>query len=60
MGTRTRFGRGGTFAVALSEGKNTEEAMRFANAASAIAVSRKGAQSSIPERSEADRLLAEA
>lgn len=49
----------GAFAVALSEGKDTEEAMRFANAASAIAVSRKGAQSSIPERSEADRLLAE-
>lgn len=40
------------FAVALSEGKDCEEAIRFGQKASAVAVTRKGAQTSMPSRSE--------
>lgn len=43
------------FALALSEGKNSREAIQFAQKVSAIAVTRKGAQTSIPTRAEADR-----
>ena len=43
------------FALALSEGKNSREAIQFAQKVSAIAVTRKGAQTSIPTREEADR-----
>lgn len=42
----------GAFTVALSKGKNFVEAMEFATAASAIAVTRVGAQASIPFASE--------
>lgn len=42
----------GSFAVAVSEGKSTGEAIRFANTASSIAVQRNGAQTSIPDRGE--------
>ncbi|MCQ2394371.1 MAG: ribokinase [Kiritimatiellae bacterium] len=42
----------GAFAVALAEGKSIEEAIDFAQKASAIAVSRPGAQPSVPMRSE--------
>ncbi|MGB8454038.1 MAG: ribokinase [Anaerocolumna sp.] len=45
------------FAVALAEGKSCSEAILFANTASSIAVTRQGAQSSIPTREETDRLL---
>jgi ribokinase len=45
------------FAVALGEGKSIEEAARFANAAGAISVTRAGAQSSIPRRSEVQQFL---
>jgi ribokinase len=38
----------GALCVALSKGKSLVEAMEFATAASAIAVTRTGAQSSIP------------
>jgi ribokinase len=38
--------------VGLSEGKSLEEAVEFATAAAAITVTRMGAQSSIPFRSE--------
>lgn len=48
----------GAFAVALAERKSVEQAARFANAAGALSVTRRGAQSSIPERSEVDALLA--
>ena len=44
----------GALAVALSEGKNFQEAMEFATAASAIAVTRIGAQASVPYRNEID------
>jgi ribokinase len=38
------------FSVALSEGKSVEEAVKFANIVGAVVVSRKGAQTSIPDR----------
>jgi ribokinase len=44
----------GAFVVALSEGMEHKDAIEFANIASAIAVTRKGAQSSIPVRQEVD------
>lgn len=50
----------GALAVALSEGRSLREAVRFATAASSIAVTRMGAQSSVPMREEVDALLAEA
>ena len=43
--------------VALSEGKDLLEAVKFATAASSIAVQRPGAQDSIPNRCEVDKLL---
>ena len=42
----------GAFVTALSEGKDVIEAMRFARKASSIAVTRKGAISSLPKRDE--------
>jgi ribokinase len=47
----------GAFAVALAESKSLAEAARFANAAGALSVTRQGAQSSIPDRAEVERLL---
>ncbi len=38
----------GSFAVALTEGKNIEEAVRFANASASLSVEKKGAQSGMP------------
>jgi ribokinase len=48
----------GTLAVALAEGKPLPDAVRFANAAAAISVTRLGAQTSAPKRKEIDRMLA--
>lgn len=45
-------------AVALAEDRGIEEALRFANAAAAISVTRMGAQASVPARAEVDALLA--
>ncbi len=45
-------------AVALTEGANLEDALRFANAAAAISVTRPGAQTSAPARAEVESLLA--
>ncbi|MBN1415904.1 MAG: ribokinase [Bacteroidales bacterium] len=42
----------GALAVALAEGKNFYESVRFANAAAAISTTRLGAQPSIPKREE--------
>ena len=42
----------GALAVAICEGKNLGEAVRFANTAAAISVTRMGAQSSAPYRKE--------
>ena len=44
-------------AVALAEDRPITEALRFANAAAAISVTRMGAQASIPTRAEVDQLL---
>jgi ribokinase len=43
-------------AVALSEGGEIRWALKFANAAAAISVTRAGAQSSAPRRAEVERL----
>ena len=47
----------GAFVVALAEGMSEDEAIRFANAASSMAVTKKGAQSSIPSREELEQIL---
>jgi|WetSurMetagenome_2_1015567.scaffolds.fasta_scaffold248211_2 ribokinase len=47
----------GSLAVALVEGKSLVEAVRFAGAASAISVTRLGAQPSAPVRKEIDDFL---
>lgn len=47
----------GALAVALAEGKPLAEAVRFANAAAAISVTRMGAQPSAPTRKEIERFL---
>ena len=44
----------GALTVALSEGRNLKESVRFASKASAISVTRVGAQSSAPYRNEVD------
>jgi len=49
----------GAFAVALLEGHDPFESARFASAAAAISVTRRGAQASMPTRAEVDRFLAE-
>jgi ribokinase len=47
----------GALAVALAEGRVLTEAARFANAAAALAVTRLGAQTSVPTRDEIQLLL---
>ena len=49
----------GSLAVALVEGKSLTEAVKFAGAASAISVTRLGAQPSAPVRKEIDEFLAQ-
>ena len=49
----------GALSVATVEGKGLDEAARFASAASAISVTRMGAQPSCPRRAEIDAFLAE-
>lgn len=44
----------GALAVAMSEGKSMADAVRFANAAAAISVTRPGAQASAPYRNEVE------
>jgi ribokinase len=48
----------GAFAVGLLEGLDPLAAARFANAAAALCVTRKGAQASMPSRAEVEALLA--
>jgi ribokinase len=48
----------GAFAVALLEGNDPWTAARFASAAAAISVTRRGAQASMPSRAEVDAFLA--
>ena len=47
----------GALAVALAEGQDLIQAVRLANAAAAISVTRMGAQPSAPTRKEIERLL---
>lgn len=47
----------GAFAVALMEGNDPWESARYACAASAISVTRRGAQASMPRRTEVDEFL---
>lgn len=47
----------GALAVALAERKSLREAVRFANAAAALSVTRLGAQPSAPNRAEIERFL---
>ena len=48
----------GALAVALAEGQTPEAALRFASAAGALAVTRPGAQPSLPSRAQVEALLA--
>jgi len=48
----------GALAAALAEGRSLPEAIPFANAAAALSVTRRGAQSSIPTRAEVDAFVA--
>jgi ribokinase len=48
----------GALSVALAEGKTVVDAVRFANAAAALSVTRLGAQPSAPTRTEIERFLA--
>ncbi|EML1217940.1 ribokinase [Enterobacter hormaechei] len=49
----------GALVTALLEGKAMDDAIRFAHAAAAIAVTRKGAQPSVPWRKEIDKFLSQ-
>jgi ribokinase len=49
----------GALAVAVAEGKNLTDAVRFANAAGALSTTRAGAQPSLAVRSEVEALLNE-
>lgn len=49
----------GAFAVALLEGRDPWDAARFASAAAALCVTRRGAQASMPTRAEVDAFRAE-
>ncbi len=48
----------GALCVALSEGKNIKDAVKFANRSASISVTRMGAQSSVPYRKEIDEIIA--
>ena len=49
----------GALVTALLEGRAMDEAIRFSHAAAAIAVTRKGAQPSVPWRKEIDEFLSQ-
>lgn len=48
----------GAFAYSLSEGVSLEEAVRFASAAGALAVTRRGAREGLPSKDDVEALLA--
>lgn len=50
----------GALAVALAEGRAPEDALKFASAAAALAVTKPGAQPSLPRREQVETLLGEA
>jgi hypothetical protein len=47
----------GALSVALAEGKTVLDAVRFANAAAALSVTRLGAQPSAPTRADIEKFL---
>ena len=47
----------GSFAVALAEGRSIPEAVRYGNAAGALASTKSGAQPSVPGRDDLDKML---
>ena len=47
----------GALATALTEGRSLDDAIRFANAAGALTVTRPGAQQSLPCREDLDRFV---
>ena len=47
----------GALATALTEGRSLDDAIRFANAAGALTVTRPGAQQSLPRRGDLDRFV---
>jgi ribokinase len=49
----------GALAVAICQGKDLREACRFANAAAALCVTRRGVQESMPWRKEIERFLSD-
>lgn len=49
----------GGFAMALAEGKNIFEALRYGNATGALAVTKTGTAPAMPQREEIERLLKE-
>lgn len=49
----------GAFALALAEGRDEAEALRFANAAAALKCARTGGRAGIPKRSEVERFITE-
>ena len=49
----------GALAVSIAEGNSTVEAIKFANAAAALSVTRVGAQPSLPFRGDVDQFLAD-
>ena len=50
----------GALAVALAEGRPLAGAVRFANAAAGLACTRRGAQNSLPIRTQVDTCVADA
>ncbi len=50
----------GALAVALAEGRPLKEAVRFANAAAALSVTKLGAQPSAPRRADIEQFMAQA
>jgi ribokinase len=46
-----------SFSVALAEGKSPQEAIRYGNAAGALACTTLGAQTSLPDRSDIEGFL---
>ena len=50
-------GFAGALAVALAEGEPIERALRFASAAGALVVTKRGAQDAMPHRAEVERLM---
>ena len=49
----------GGFVMALSEGRDLFEALRYGNATGALSVTKKGTAPSMPSRGEIDRMVEE-